>query len=86
MKKVVIASAAVAAVMGLSLVAQDAQAGAKEGMEKCYGVVKAGHNDCGGKHNSCAGHAEKDGQADAWVMVPEGLCDKLVHGSTHAPE
>lgn len=55
-----------------------------EGKEKCYGVVKAGHNDCGnaaGTH-SCAGHAEVDGGAGEWVTVPEGLCEKLVGGST----
>lgn len=49
---------------------------------KCYGVVKAGMNDCATATASCAGNATKDKQADAFVLVPEGLCEKLVGGST----
>lgn len=56
----------------------------ESGKEKCYGVVKAGHNDCGNasKTHSCAGYAETDGDGGEWVAVPAGLCDKLVGGST----
>ena len=49
--------------------------------EKCYGVVKAGANDCETATNSCAGTSVEDGQGDAWVLVPKGLCEKLVGGS-----
>lgn len=51
--------------------------------EKCYGVVKAGKNDCGNasKTHSCAGHASVDASGDEWVNVPKGLCDKLAGGS-----
>lgn len=49
--------------------------------EKCYGVVKAGLNDCATATSSCAGSSTKDNQADAFVFVPQGLCDKLVGGS-----
>lgn len=59
-------------------------AAAPEGMEKCYGVVKAGKNGCGdadGKH-PCAGQAEVDGSPREWVLTPAGLCDKLANGST----
>jgi len=51
--------------------------------EKCYGVVKAGQNDCaaaGGSH-ACAGSAPSDRLGDEWVAVPKGLCDKLAGGS-----
>ncbi len=50
--------------------------------EKCYGVSKAGKNDCAAKDgsNSCAGHSAKDADANQWVYVPAGLCDKLVGG------
>ncbi len=62
---------------------QPANAAGKD-MEKCYGVVKAGHNDCGNaaKTHSCAGQASVDGDGGEWVAVPKGLCDKLVGGST----
>jgi uncharacterized membrane protein len=48
--------------------------------EKCYGVVKAGMNDCATATASCAGSATKDNQPDAFVFMPTGLCDKLVGG------
>lgn len=50
-------------------------------MEKCYGVAKAGHNDCQTASSSCAGTSKVDGQGDAFVAVPEGTCEKLVGGS-----
>ncbi|MCW8331101.1 DUF2282 domain-containing protein [Photobacterium sp. SDRW27] len=55
---------------------------AAEAKEKCYGVAKAGKNDCATKTSSCAGTAKTDGQKDAFIMVPKGLCDRLAGGST----
>lgn len=51
-------------------------------MEKCYGVVKAGMNDCGTPTHSCASHATKDADAGEWIYVPKGMCDKIVGGKT----
>ncbi|TVQ85536.1 MAG: DUF2282 domain-containing protein [Micavibrio sp.] len=65
--------------------ATDANAQRAE-MERCYGVVKAGKNDCGAHDHSCAGQAKTDGDPHEWVMVPKGLCDKLVNGSTTPPK
>ena len=53
--------------------------------EKCFGVAKAGKNDCQTKHSSCAGTSKKDAQGDAWINVPAGTCAKLV-GSSTAPK
>jgi len=50
-------------------------------MEKCYGIVKAGKNDCQTNSNACAGTARKDGQKDAWIYLPKGSCEKIVGGS-----
>jgi uncharacterized membrane protein len=50
--------------------------------EKCYGVSKAGKNDCQTANSSCAGTSRRDAQKDAWVYVPAGTCEKLVGGST----
>ena len=51
-------------------------------MEKCYGVAKAGMNDCkAGEGTSCQGTSTMDGQKNAWVLTPAGLCEKLVGGS-----
>jgi uncharacterized membrane protein len=48
--------------------------------EKCYGIAKAGKNDCKTASHSCAGQATKDG--DGFVSVPAGTCAKIVGGST----
>jgi uncharacterized membrane protein len=50
-------------------------------VEKCYGVAKAGQNDCQTDHSSCAGTAKKDNQPDAWIAVPKGTCQKIVGGT-----
>ena len=54
------------------------------GKEKCYGVSKAGKNDCAGGKNSCAGSSTVDNQGDAWIAVPKGLCERLTNGSLSA--
>ena len=84
MKHQLITGAAIAAILSGTVALTTPAESNAAGKEKCYGVVKAGHNDCGnaaGTH-SCAGHAEVDGGAGEWVTVPEGLCEKLVGGST----
>ena len=55
----------------------------EEGKEKCYGVAKAGANDCANasKTHSCAGHAAADADGGEWLALPAGTCEKLVHGS-----
>jgi uncharacterized membrane protein len=43
--------------------------------EKCYGVAKAGKNDCAaGSGTSCAGTSTTDYQGNAWTYVEEGTC------------
>ena len=49
--------------------------------EKCYGIAKAGKNDCQTANSSCAGTSRRDGQKDAWLYVPSGTCEKLVGAS-----
>lgn len=46
--------------------------------EKCYGVAKAGQNDCAsanGSH-SCAGQAATDKDMNEWKKVAKGTCEK----------
>jgi uncharacterized membrane protein len=54
-----------------------------EGKEKCYGIAKAGKNDCANAANThtCAASATLDGDPGEFVLVPTGLCEKIVHGS-----
>lgn len=73
---------AVASLLATGLVATSQSALAAKGdMEKCYGVVKAGKNDCGGVSNSCAGTTKIDGGKDAWLYLPKGSCEKIVGAS-----
>lgn len=53
---------------------------AQSNIEKCYGVAKAGKNDCQTATSSCAGTSKKDAQADAWLSVPKGTCEKITGG------
>lgn len=57
---------------------------AKPGMEKCTGIAKAGKNDCGTSKHSCAGQAVKNGDAEEWVYVPTGTCERIVGGALKA--
>ena len=77
------AAATVLGALAIAAIAAEASAGPAPmpaGSEKCYGVAKAGKNDCKTASNSCAGHATKDGEG--FVAVPAGTCDKIVGGST----
>lgn len=74
---VLVASAVVAA---LSLAGTTQALAADKKNEKCYGVVKAGQNDCQTATSSCAGTSKRDAQADSWIYVPAGTCEKIVGG------
>lgn len=51
---------------------------AAEEKEKCYGVAKAGQNDCASANgaHSCAGQAKKDKDPNEWKYVAKGTCEK----------
>lgn len=57
-----------------------------EGMEKCYGIAKAGRNDCGTSVHNCAGEAKMDRDAAEWLLTPTGLCDRIAGAQMKAPE
>ena len=80
MKNKVLVSTAVSSLLTLGLATTSLPVNAAD-MEKCYGVSKAGKNDCQTKTSSCAGTSTKDGQKDAWVFLPKGTCEKIVGGS-----
>ncbi|MGZ5200333.1 MAG: BufA1 family periplasmic bufferin-type metallophore [Telluria sp.] len=45
--------------------------------EKCYGVAKAGQNDCGTSTHACSGQAKVDNDAKEWRYVAKGTCEKV---------
>ncbi len=73
-----IASSALASVLALGLLGTAAAADVA-GKEKCFGIAKAGQNDCAnltGTH-SCAGQSKADMAPDEWKYVAKGTCQKL---------
>ena len=70
-------------VAGSSL-AQTAQPKAET--EKCFGVAKAGQNDCGTDKHACAGlGAKTDKDPSEWKYVAKGTCESM-GGKTAAPK
>jgi len=53
---------------------------ADDSKEQCAGIVKAGKNDCATATNACHGHVTSDANAQAWIYVPKGTCDRIVGG------
>jgi uncharacterized membrane protein len=45
--------------------------------EKCAGIIKAGKNDCATSKNECHGHVTTDRDAEAWIYVPKGTCERI---------
>jgi len=67
---------AVTAALAASVTSAPAAA-QKPAMEKCYGIAKAGQNDCSaGPGTSCAGTSTRDYQGNAWKLVKKGTCEK----------
>jgi uncharacterized membrane protein len=66
-------AAAAASLLSSALIATPAIAQEKE---KCYGIAKAGQNDCSnlaGTH-SCAGQSKVDNDKGEWKYVAKGSC------------
>ena len=69
-------AAAAASLLSTLLVATPAVAQEKE---KCYGIAKAGQNDCAnlsGSH-SCAGQSKVSDDANEWKYVAKGTCTDM---------
>jgi uncharacterized membrane protein len=72
-------SSALASVLAMGLASTAAVAADAPAKEKCYGVAKAGQNDCAnlsGSH-TCAGQAKVDKGVDEWVYLKAGTCKKM---------
>ena len=70
---------AITAALGFNALSLTAHA-ADTSKEKCYGVVKVGKNDCAANGHACAGQAKADGNANEFVAVPAGTCERIVNG------
>lgn len=72
-------AAAVASALALAASGANAQGvPSNAGKEKCYGISRAGQNDCAaGPGTSCAGTSKVDYQGNAWKLVPKGSCTTI---------
>jgi len=70
-----------AAVGSLFVLTTTAFAADESNSEKCYGVAKAGKNDCAGGAHACAGQSSKDKSAKEFISLPKGTCERIVGGS-----
>ena len=83
MKTTTLISAAMASLIAFAALTSTAQAADDmAATEKCYGIAKAGKNDCAANGHSCAGQAAKDANGKEWIKVPKGTCERIVGGST----
>ena len=77
MNQRLILSSALASVLAMGVLSQAAAQDAKK--EKCFGIAKAGQNDCSnlaGTH-TCAGQSKLDMDAGEWKYVAAGTCKQM---------
>jgi uncharacterized membrane protein len=79
MKQKSIAAAAIAGLFALGAASGTALAQDKKGQEKCWGVAKAGQNDCANSKtgHSCAGQSKKDYDPEDFKVVKAGTCVQM---------
>lgn len=81
-KRIFIAAALASAIAPVVLSAQKPAPAPSFKAEKCYGIAKAGKNDCASTgNNSCGGTSKLNSDPKAWIYVPEGYCERIVGGS-----
>jgi uncharacterized membrane protein len=76
-------STAIGGVLALS--ALTAHAADDPNTEKCYGIAKAGKNDCAGPSHACAGQSKAGmNTGKEWIKLPKGTCERIAGGSLTA--
>lgn len=81
--KVAVATCSVLGALAVATLA-NAQPPAKQpaASEKCYGIAKAGKNDCAAGSHSCAGSSTRSEDKASFVYLPKGACSKIANAST----
>ncbi len=78
-KTTALIAVALAGLIGSSVATAADKPAADTSKESCFGIAKAGHNDCANKMgtHSCAGQAKKDNDPNDFVKVAAGTCEKM---------
>jgi uncharacterized membrane protein len=68
-----------AALAGLFALGANTALAQEKGKEKCWGVAKAGQNDCANSKagHSCAGQSKKDNDPYDFKVVKAGTCAQM---------
>jgi uncharacterized membrane protein len=75
-------STAIGGVLALGALSMTAHAADDPSTEKCYGIAKAGKNDCAGASHACAGQSKQGANvAKEFIKLPKGTCERIVGGS-----
>ena len=74
MKQAHLIAATAATLMTLALASAPAAAAEKE---KCFGIAKAGQNECASGVHSCAGQSKVDMDKTEWKYVAAGSCKTM---------
>jgi uncharacterized membrane protein len=76
MKQAAMIAATAASLLTLALASAPAAAAEKE---KCFGIAKAGQNDCASTNgvHSCAGQSKVDMDKTEWKYVAKGTCKDM---------
>ena len=88
MKQQATLQAAVLGLLALGLAASTASgapAAPQPTKDKCYGIAKAGQNDCASGKHACAGQSSVDNDPLSWKYVDKGTCEKM-GGSMSPPK
>jgi uncharacterized membrane protein len=86
-KRTTLLMAAVGGLMAVSQLALQAQPPAPSpgfAAERCFGVARAGKNDCAANGHACQGQAKRDHNPREWLFLPAGTCERIVGGSLTA--
>ena len=75
-------STAISGVLAIGALSMSAHAADDPTTEKCYGIAKAGKNDCAGAQHACSGQS-KAGMSTTkeFIKLPKGTCERINGGS-----
>ena len=71
--------------LGLAGAATAGPVAADTSKDKCFGIAKAGQNDCAAGKHACAGQSTVDKDPISWKYVTKGTCES-VGGTMMAPK
>jgi uncharacterized membrane protein len=74
-------STAIGGVLAFGALGMSAHAADDPTTEKCYGISKAGKNDCAGAAHACAGQSKESASAKEFIKLPKGTCERITGGT-----